>query len=285
MFFPPSSSLSSTSQSSESPNFMTSMVEREWFDLCSQIGIREFSTISKWWKHIREEYDQPNSRFYHTTTHLFHLLSQCRDFFEKDARFGGSKQLSMTDFIIIRLAIFFHDIIYDAKRKDNEEASARVFMKFVNETRPEMLRNEDVQRIVMFIECTANHLSHKDKKDQLLFTFLDFDLAVLAMNTPKQEIHFFKDILVEWKNKEEFLDSSFMKHYVENVRKEYGHLSDQEFAKGRSAFLRKMLDNPDQLFYTTEAKEKLEKQALMNLKMELSLYEQEPTIDTSTNSE
>ncbi|EFC47010.1 predicted protein, partial [Naegleria gruberi] len=178
---------------------------------------------------------------YHTTMHLFHLLIQFRDLCQQDKWMSVSR----SDSAVVRLAIFFHDIVYDVKRKDNESRSAKLFAEaFINDVKPRSLSEGEIKRVVFFIECTASHLSHQDKDDKMLKYFLDFDLA------------------------EELLQSHYVKSYVDNVRKEYSCYSDEEFAKGRSGFLKKMLSY-EHIFYSPALRERYEKQAMENMKWEL----------------
>lgn len=60
-------------------------------------------------------------RFYHNTNHLVQIL---RDI-ESDNRF---RFLNVYEKLALLLAAFFHDAIYDPKRKDNEDLSIKYFI-------------------------------------------------------------------------------------------------------------------------------------------------------------
>jgi predicted metal-dependent HD superfamily phosphohydrolase len=65
---------------------------------------------------IRKQYES-KGRFYHTFEHIaqmFELLEQCH----------------CTDSIAIEMSIFYHDIVYDVFRDDNEECSAELAADF-----------------------------------------------------------------------------------------------------------------------------------------------------------
>jgi predicted metal-dependent HD superfamily phosphohydrolase len=57
--------------------------------------------------------------------------------------------------------------------------------------------------------------------------------------------------------------------YVEGVRREYGHLDDATFARGRSAVLRRLLDRPA-LFRTAYGRREWEAAARANVTAELA---------------
>ncbi len=80
---------------------------------------------------------------------------------------------------------------------------------------------EDVARLV---RLTATHEVAADDRDGAVLC--DADLAVLAATAARYE------------------------SYVEGVRREYAHLDDGTFARGRAAVLRSLLDRPV-LFRTT----------------------------------
>jgi len=63
-------------------------------------------------------YHGQKSRYYHTLVHLREML----DLYEKHEN-------SIRDHTCVLLAIFFHDIIYDAKSTTNEEDSAQMFRR------------------------------------------------------------------------------------------------------------------------------------------------------------
>ena len=66
---------------------------------------------------ILKNYDEQH-RFYHNLYHLIDMLTNAK-------KLG----IELTDSLV--LAIVFHDIIYDPKRKDNEERSADLFYTYV----------------------------------------------------------------------------------------------------------------------------------------------------------
>lgn len=111
----------------------------------------------------------------------------------------------------VLLAIFFHDIIYNptASAGKNEDESAAVFEEFAVAANLDIALKERVCEVIL---QTKTH-SRGSSKDANLF--LDFDMAVLAW---------------PW---ERYLA------YTQQVRKEYSHIDESAWSRGRSDFLRK----------------------------------------------
>ena len=76
------------------------------------------SNALMWWRNIRRHHCESH-RYYHTTRHL-------EDLFRVATELNENKPVSND----ISLAIFFHDIVYDPVRKDNEILSAEIFRDF-----------------------------------------------------------------------------------------------------------------------------------------------------------
>ena len=137
-----------------------------------------------------------------------------------------------------KLAAFFHDAVYDPTRGDNEAQSAELAREvLVAVDRPEA---DDVAAIVL---ATATH-ELPDGAPRETAAFLDADLAILAAPP-------------------EVYDA-----YTENVRKEYGHVSDANFRTGRAGILEGFLTR-DQLFFTTAGQAKFDALARTNLRREI----------------
>lgn len=118
------------------------------------------------------EYSDWN-RPYHNLSHILSLLNLRVKYADK------IKKIHQFD-----LAIWFHDAIYDAKKKDNEAQSAELFMEFM---RP-FLTKEDLVFIKSLILSTVNHFPLlPDDSDHLYF--LDFDLAVLSAERATYQLY------------------------------------------------------------------------------------------------
>lgn len=142
----------------------------------------------------------------------------------------------------VRLAAWFHDAVYDPAASDNEESSARLAAKTLAELR---VPDTTVGRVADLVRLTAEHDPGEDRDGAVL---CDADLAVLAA------------------------DGGRYTAYVEGVRREYGHLDDATFARGRSRVLRALLDHPA-LFRTAQGHAAWEAAARDNIRAELVALE------------
>ena len=118
------------------------------------------------------------------------------------------------------LSIWFHDIIYDPKSKENERKSAEIFQNFCED---EKLKN-DVSAIIL---ATIKHQPPDGEYPDCLLEFLDLDLSVLG-----------------WPSAE-------YSDYAQRVRFEYQHIPDPDFVKGRTQVLNHLKSlNNSQIFFT-----------------------------------
>jgi predicted metal-dependent HD superfamily phosphohydrolase len=141
----------------------------------------------------------------------------------------------------VRLAAWFHDAVYDPTAEDNEERSAQLAEKVLTDLHVDDGRVTEVARLV---RVTATHDAAEDADAAVL---CDADLAILAADRVRYD------------------------RYVEAVRREYAHVSDEDFAKGRAAVLRGLLAH-DPLFRTPVARAEWEAPARANIAAELSRW-------------
>lgn len=109
-----------------------------------------------------------HDRHYHTLSHIQHLL-------------GLADDLQFSDPVVIRLAIWFHDVIY-MPRADSQfnEMQSILYLDAVLEQSSHSLSSQQVERVRYLIYKTADHLSAVDATDQDLLLFLDMDLSILS---------------------------------------------------------------------------------------------------------
>lgn len=181
---------------------------------------------ARYWEEIEEAYSSHN-RYYHTLKHLEHLLSVLQPL-----------EALISDWDAVLFALYYHDIVYNARNQDNEEQSAVLAVK----------RMSDLgvpEKIIVLAEAhilaTKSH-EVQENNDTNLFT--DADLAILGSD-----------------------EETYM-HYAENIRKEYSIYSDQLYYPGRKKVLEHFLDM-DSLFKTAFFRQKLEKQARNNVLAEI----------------
>ncbi|WP_195162562.1 HD domain-containing protein [Mesorhizobium sp. NBSH29] len=152
-------------------------------------------------------YNAPD-RHYHNAAHIESLLA-----------IALRHRPALIDADLVETAIWFHDAIYDSARKDNEEKSAELAARYLSRR----IVPERLHCIVRMIEATNTHqvpdLGPEDRRRDAAM-FLDMDLAILG--APPQEF----DI------------------YEAAVRKEYAWVSEDDWRKGRAAFLTNFLARP-----------------------------------------
>lgn len=173
---------------------------------------------------VKPYYDEPH-RFYHTIDHIDYMI------------FAGRKLMNREQY----MAVLFHDIVYDAKRKDNEEQSASLMYKMLDAGYDTMKEcsGEAVDTIANIILDTRTHKATRPESELVL------DLDLLGMSDSYE---------------------TFRKN-SDNIRKEYSHLSDNEWSIGRRYFFTELLNRPKIL--TTNKFSMFDKDIRNNIKREL----------------
>lgn len=179
-----------------------------------------------------ERYGEPQRR-YHTLAHVQHVV-------RVGDELGTDAGLSDADALLVYLAAWWHDAVYDPTRSDNEEASAVLAEQ--QATRLGLLPAV-VDGLVRLVRLTAGHeVAPDDVVGQVL---VDADLAILGAPADAYDA------------------------YAASVRLEHGHLDDATFRAGRAAFLRGFLARPH-LFAGAAGRDRFEARARANLARELA---------------
>ncbi len=180
---------------------------------------------------LTELYQAPD-RHYHGMRHIEALLGLL-----------ATHRSAFADPEAVEAAIWFHDAIYDSRRKDNETASAALVVARLRG------RAEDgrLARIVAMIEATATHQvpefeNKAARQDAALF--LDMDLSILGAPV-------------------EVFDA-----YEAAVRREYGWVSEADWRAGRAAVLGNFLAR-QHIFYSDIFAALFEAQARANMERSL----------------
>lgn len=143
----------------------------------------------------------------------------------------------------VEAAIWFHDAIYDTHASDNEARSADLA-----ETALRELQFPNIEAVRAMIVATASHGATGLTRDGRLF--LDADLSILG--SPPERY----------------------REYAEAIRGEYAWVPRPQFAAGRSAILRRLLERPA-LYLTGEMQARFEAQARENVARELTALAQD----------
>lgn len=217
---------------------MKQSFKQTWNDISRDLDLNPEK--SSMWLSIIQEYYYRSNRNYHNIDHISNCLHSLHML----------KQLHNVDVTIeMKLAIIFHDIVYDPFSKTNEENSVKVFETFIHEISEE---NIDSNLVKYFILGTKHNKDSREmaKTDKQLGYVLDADLAILGAPKP------------------------YYDEYMKGVRLEYIRKMDvKEYDKGRYNFLYSLLQL-DSIFYTEEFKQIFEKSAKRNIKYEMALLKE-----------
>ena len=186
------------------------------------------SSAADHWEEIRQHHTEPH-RHYHTLAHLEHLYGHLLEIKER-----------IEDWDTLLFTLFYHDVIYDPKAKDNEEQSALLAQKRLSAI---AYPAEKTQRCVQQILATKSHSLHPDP-DANYFT--DADLSILA---------------APWEH---------YAAYMQAVRQEYRMYPDLLYKPGRRSVLKHFLQM-ERIYKTDFFFERFEQPARTNLEKELSL--------------
>ena len=138
------------------------------------------------------------------------------------------------------LAAWFHDAVYRGTAGQDEEESARLAEDRLTAAG---LPEADVAEVARLVLLTSDHQPEPGDDDGALLC--DADLSILGAEP------------------EEYA------RYVTAVRKDYAHIGDADFAAGRAAVVRQLLEL-DPLFHHQRARELWRDAAHRNLKGELA---------------
>jgi predicted metal-dependent HD superfamily phosphohydrolase len=141
------------------------------------------------------------------------------------------------DRIAVVLAAWFHDAVYDG-RPDAEERSAAWAETALAGQEPAL-----VGEVARLVRLTESHRPASDDRNGCALS--DADLAILAASPERYA------------------------EYVADVRREYAHVSDDDFRAGRVAVLSDLLAKP-RLYHTAHARERWEPAARANVEAELT---------------
>lgn len=145
-------------------------VEAAFADLMSFVPVRERAWSDLWHRMTDPE------RHYHNAHHLRDLWQlHCRS---GDAEGFGSRRST----VLVASAIAFHDAVYVAGRKDNEERSADLWLKA---SHGGTMHDIDRLWVAETIRATSDHLASEGQSDgdlssRLRQWFLDLDISSLG---------------------------------------------------------------------------------------------------------
>lgn len=180
------------------------------------------------WEEIEKAYTQ-KGRHYHNLSHLVHMLEET-----------ASVLSEINDPDTLCCSIFYHDVIYNVKRQDNEEKSADMGIQRALDIG---LGVKSAKLCKQQILATKSH-AVSDNMDTNYLT--DIDLSVLGA------------------------ESDVYQNYTAAIRKEYSIYPGFLYKRGRKKVLKHFL-GMERIFKTELFLDRYEEQARTNLKNEFKL--------------
>lgn len=203
---------------------------KEWF-----AAHRAFGLWPDWceFKRLRTAY-QSEGRHYHTWQHIYECLKFVR------LHYGNHP--------LVIFALFYHDVVYDIRRKDNEFQSAEEWKEYA--TNRGLLRHHTlkVKFVSDLILMTAGHK-------------LDDNASLDARIMSDADMHVF------------LCPDHHYLEYAQGIWLEYHSVGREAYLAGRLQFLSTI--DPDKMFYTHQAKAMVH-HARANLDLEKTILESDP---------
>ena len=205
-------------------------MKSRWLRLADALAIGG-EAAEKVWRELAAAYEA-DGRFYHNLDHIQHALDIADQLHDVAA-----------DFTAVQLALWFHDVVYDPRRSDNEAQSAAYAERVLH---PLGVPDAMLATVTDLILATKSH--EPPSPDPNIFIILDADLAILSAPPAQYNA------------------------YARAIRQEYSFVPDEAYRVGRTAVLQKFLARKP--FYFTEwMRERADTAVYQNLSRELKELE------------
>ncbi|MEJ2693349.1 MAG: N-methyl-D-aspartate receptor NMDAR2C subunit [Candidatus Thiodiazotropha sp.] len=188
--------------------------------------LKEAPFLDEEFSAIHEKYSEPH-RHYHTIEHI----KSCLESF--DLIKGDLKNPE-----IVELALWLHDVIYDPKKNNNEEMSARFAKDLLNRVGSDSTNSYSTNELIKATKHPSTPTSHDQKY------IIDIDLSILGAAP-------------------EIYDK-----YSSQIRREYSHIPSFLYKKGRRKVLESFLSQ-NTIFHTEHFFSTFENLARNNLEREI----------------
>ena len=206
---------------------MSQKLKQNWISLLSKFT-NNTTLLTSSWRDIEKNYTQ-NNRAYHNLTHLSNMFAEAEKWEDH-----------IKDLAVLHFTIWFHDIIYNSLKKDNELKSAQFAQVILEQTSLDKVRIEQCYQQILL---TINHQppSSASLDDRFL---IDFDLEILSK---------------DWES---------YKAYSQQVRKEYWMYPYVLYKNGRKKAMRHFLER-EYIYQTPFYQKEKEAQARKNIEREI----------------
>jgi predicted metal-dependent HD superfamily phosphohydrolase len=140
----------------------------------------------------------------------YHTLEHLAEVFRVAGRLGGTSPA-------VQLAVWFHDAVYDPRAADNEARSADLLATWLG---PLGLPADLLARAAELVRSTAHLTADTTRADADVLVLRDADLAILGAAEQRY------------------------RRYAADIRREYAHVPDADYRRGRAALLDAFLARP-----------------------------------------
>lgn len=185
-----------------SPEKLDAM-QKQWVSLLRPYGVEPAEAYPSF-DRLVAAYSEPH-RHYHTLEHVAEVL-----------RVVGRLATLVTNMPAVQLAVWFHDVVYDPKAKDNEARSADWAERELADLH---LPADIIEPVSKLIRATA-HFDVTDDADPDSVVLIDADLAILGAS------------------------ESRYRRYAADIRAEYAWVPDADYRTGRTRVLQHFLARP-----------------------------------------
>ena len=203
----------------------------QWLDTWREVGVGDSAKLRHLYRDVLSRYSEPH-RHYHTHQHLAECFEKVQDIIALAEHRAE-----------VHVGLWFHDVIYDTQRHDNEERSAQWARDAAGELG---VSAESAQRISDLIMFTRHAADPVGIDAQVL---VDADLSILSAPPAR------------------------FQEYEAQVRREYAWVPEPTFRLGRAKILKSFLERPH-LYSTAPFRERYEAQARRNLQYSLAHLEE-----------
>jgi predicted metal-dependent HD superfamily phosphohydrolase len=183
--------------------------------------------VQMYWVEIEKAYGA-RGRFYHNLSHLESLI-----------RLLNEVKSEIIEWDALLFALFYHDLIYNVRRTDNEVRSAQLAVNLLRAIDVPAATIEKCRRIILATQ------GHELSTDGDVNFFIDADLSILGQDTERYAL------------------------YCRQVRKEYRLYPDFLYKPGRRKVVQQFL-NRTQIYKTQYFSQLFEGQSRINLAGELA---------------
>jgi predicted metal-dependent HD superfamily phosphohydrolase len=174
-------------------------------------------------------------RLYSAGGRAYHNLSHIRSLLDLSDTFRDR----IRNYQALSFAVWFHDAIYDTRKKDNEERSAKFAVKSLGRFK---IPIDTLVLACEMIVATGDHQNKSGSED--IDLFLDLDLSILGS------------------------EEDIYRSYAQAIRKEYWWAPAFLYKEGRKKVLVSFLER-ESIYLTREMVNRLEEQARRNIRREI----------------